>query len=351
MADAGCATPEPPVETQHAASLQHPRPGVQAGATAPGRPALLVHGGAWAIPDAECAAHREGLRQALDRGRSLLEAGAPALEAVTEVVALLEAQPAFDAGTGSVLDRSGRAQLDAGLMDGVTRRWGAVAHARRLAHPVRVARRLLEDDGQARLLVGAGAEAFAAEAGFDLVENEALIVARERERFQALRAAEGFHTSRAFSGEGTPSEDAPRGTVGCVALDDAGRLATATSTGGAPFTRPGRVGDTPLVGCGYFASDEAAASATGWGEAIAAVLLCGRAVDAVAAGATPQEAAQAGLERMAREVAGPGERGASGPATGGLIALDHEGRGGWAFSTPRMARGGWHAGAEAWAEV
>ncbi len=311
-------------------------------------PALLVHGGAWDIPHDETAAHVEGLTDALARGRSLLDAGASALETVAETVAVLEAHPAFDAGRGAVLDRSGQAQLDAGLMCGATLRWGAVAHVRRVGHPVRVARRLLEDDGQARLLVGAGAEAFAEEAGFDLVENETLIVARERTRFDRLRAAERFHTSRAFSGETGEVPKAPRGTVGCVALDDEGRLAAATSTGGAPYVRPGRVGDSPLVGCGYYADAEAAASATGWGEAIAAVLLCGRAVDAVAAGASPDAAAVAGLERMRQRVQGPGERGAAGPATGGLIVLDRHGRGGWAFTTPRMARGGWRSGGDPW---
>ncbi len=309
----------------------------------PGRPALLVHGGAWDIPLAETDAHLEGMIEALARGRTLLEAGASALDTVAETVAVLESHPAFDAGRGAVLDRSGQAQLDAGLMCGATHRWGAVAHVRRLAHPIHVARRLLEDDGQARLLVGAGAEAFAEEVGFDLIENEALIVERERERFAALQGADGFHTSQAFSGESHP-----RGTVGCIALDEQGRLAAATSTGGAPFVRPGRVGDSPLVGSGYYADTEAAASATGWGEAIAAVLLCGRAVDAVTAGSTPEGASAAGLDRMRQVVQGSGERGVAGAATGGLIVLDRHGRGGWAFTTPRMARGGWYSGGEPW---
>ncbi len=318
-------------------------PSASVEAPPPGGPALLVHGGAWDIPHGETAAHVEGLTDALARGRSLLEAGASALDTVAGTVAVLEAHPAFDAGRGAVLDRSGQAQLDAGLMDGATLRWGAVAHVRRIAHPVRVAHRLLEDDGQARLLVGAGAEAFAEEVGIELVANGTLVVERERERFAALRDTDAFHTSRAFSGEAYP-----RGTVGCVALDAAGALAAATSTGGAPFVRPGRVGDSPLVGSGFYADAEAAASATGWGEAIAAVLLSGRAVDAVAAGASPEAAAVAGLSRMRRDVRGPGERGTAGPATGGLIVLDRHGRGGWAFTTPRMARGGWRSGGAPW---
>lgn len=317
-----------------------------------GRPALLLHGGAWAIPDDETGAHRAGMTDALARGRMLLESGASALETVVETVAVLEAHPAFDAGHGAVLDRSGRAQLDAGVMAAPPLRWGAVANVRRLAHPIRVAHRLLGGDGQERLLVGTGAEAFAEAAGFELVDNETLIVERERARFARLRDDDAFHTSRAFSGgEAAAGDAAPRGTVGCVALDATGMLAAATSTGGAPYTRPGRVGDSPLVGAGYYADAHAAASATGWGEAIAAVLLCGRAVDAVAAGTAPEAAAVAGLDRMQRDMVGTGERGVAGPATGGLIVLDREGRGGWAFSTPRMARGGWRWGTDPWANV
>lgn len=323
-------------------------PAVAVPAPPPGSPALLVHGGAWAIPQEETAAHVEGLTLALVRGRDLLDGGASALETVVAVVAVLEDYPAFDAGRGAVLDRSGHAQLDAGVMCGATYRWGAVANVRRIANPVRVAHRLLEDDGQARFLVGAGAEAFAAEAGFDLVANETLVVDRERERFDRLQAEADFHTSQAFSGSSAAGDSAPRGTVGCVALDRAGRLAAATSTGGAPFTRPGRVGDSPLVGSGFYASEDAAASATGWGEAIASVLLCGRVVDAVTGGALSHEAAQVHLDRMGRLVQGPGERGVSGPATGGLIVLDRSGRGGWAFTTPRMARGGWRDGSDLW---
>jgi beta-aspartyl-peptidase (threonine type) len=314
----------------------------------PGRPALLLHGGAWAIPDDETAAHVEGMTEALACGRALLEAGRSALETVVETVAALEAHPAFDAGRGAVLDRSGRAQLDAGVMCGATLRWGAVANVRRLAHPIRIAHRLLDGDGQERLLVGPGAEAFAEEVGVELIENEALVVERERLRFARLRDESAFHTSRAFSGD---DPDAPRGTVSCVALDAEGRLAAATSTGGAPYTRPGRVGDSPLVGAGYYADGEAAASATGWGEAIVTVLLCGRTVDAVSSGATSEAAAVAGLDRMRRDVVGAGERGVAGPATGGLIVLDRQGRGGWAYTTPRMARAGWRWDSDPWVAV
>lgn len=306
-----------------------------------GRPAVLVHGGAWAIPPEETDAHLDGLRRALARARQLAERGASALDIVTETVAVLEAHPAFDAGRGAVLDRDGRPQLDAGLMDGPTLAWGAVANVRTVAHPVRLARALAEGDGQARLMVGEGAERYAAELGIPYVEPDRLVVARERDRWEHLRAAAGFHTSAAFSG------DAPRGTVGCVALDAEGRLAAATSTGGAPYTRPGRVGDSPIVGAGFWAGGTAAVSATGWGEAIATVQLCSRTADRVAEGETPEEASRQTMNAMRDRIQWPG----ASAATGGLITLDAQGRGGWAFTTPRMARGGWTPDGGPWAAL
>ncbi|MEM1056891.1 MAG: isoaspartyl peptidase/L-asparaginase [Bacteroidota bacterium] len=300
-----------------------------------------MHGGAWAIPREETDAHLDGLGRALARARQLAERGWSAMEIVVETVAVLEAHPAFDAGVGAVLDRDGRPQLDAGVMDGQSMAWGAVANVRTVAHPVRLAARVAEGDGQARLLVGEGAERFAAELGMPHVEPERLIVARERARYERLLEEQGFHTSRAFSGE------APRGTVGCVALDADGRLAAATSTGGAPFTRPGRVGDSPIVGSGFWADGHAALSATGWGEAISTVQLCARAGAEIERGLAPHEAAQQRLDAMREIVRWPGAT----AATGGLIALDRTGRGGWAFTTPRMARGGWTPEGGAWTSL
>lgn len=307
--------------------------GVVRGAVVGSGPMLLVHGGAWDIPSAEVEAHLDGLRRAVHVGRRALAAGRPALDVVTEVVAALEDHPAFDAGRGAVLDRDALPQLDAGVMDGETLRWGAVANVRTLPNPVRTARRLVDEDGQARLLVGEGAERFAAEAGERAVEPTSLIVDRERTRYDRLRAEYDFHTSQAFAGRH------PRGTVGCVALDAGGRLASATSTGGVPFGRPGRVGDSPIVGSGFYADRRAAASATGWGEPIATVQLCARACDAVAAGEALAEAAGRRLADMRESVRWPG----AADATGGLILLGAEGVGGWAFTTPRMARGWWSA--------
>ncbi len=308
-------------------------------------PCLLVHGGAWDIPDDACAAHRDGLRQAVARGRTLLEEGAPAVEVAAETVAVLEAHGAFDAGRGAMLNRDGVVRLDAGLMNGATLDYGAVIGVARIVQPIRVAHRLLvRSDGQARILTREGAEAFAEHEGFGLVDNDTLICERERARHAALQAeAKQHHTSHSF----LESAGAPRDTVGCVAKDRDRRLAAATSTGGTPFAPPGRVGDSPLPGAGFYANEHAAASATGWGEAIAAMALTVRSVDAAARGEAPEAAAR---QRLADMHAAIRNRDGDG-ATGGLIVMDASGRSAWAFTTPRMARAGWRAGEEPWVRV
>lgn len=298
-------------------------------------PAVLIHGGAWDIPDGALAEHRDGLARALRIAQRAVEAGRDALAVAVEAVAALEDHPAFDAGRGAVLDRDGQVQLDAGVMEGTSRRWGAVANVRGLPNPVRAARALLDAEGQARLLVGEGAERFAAEVGLPAVSPSALAVSRERERYDRLRAHPEFGTA-ALAGQ----MDVPRGTVGCVVRDADGRLAAATSTGGAPLTRSGRVGDSPIPGAGFLATPVGAASATGWGEAILTVQLCARAVDALASH-SPADAARQSLAEMAEAV-----RWSDASATGGLLLVDAAGRAGWAFSTPRMARAWWRPGEE-----
>ncbi|GAB5535337.1 MAG: isoaspartyl peptidase/L-asparaginase family protein [Rubricoccaceae bacterium] len=270
---------------------------------------------------------------AVHRGRQLLSRGASALDVVVEVAAILEGDPTFDAGRGSVLDRDGLPQLDAGVMDGSSLEWGAVAQVRELANPIRVARELLDHSGQARLLVGEGAHRFAAEHGIPAIRPSALIVERETARYERLLAES--------------EADAPRGTIGCVALDQEGRLAAATSTGGSPLARAGRVGDAPIVGAGFFADGAAAASSTGWGESILTVQLAARTCASVGAGFDPGESAQRELDVMESRV-----RWRNGMAsTGGIIVLGADGRGGWGFTTSRMARGGWAHGHDAWSAV
>ena len=289
-----------------------------------GRPLLLVHGGAWAIPDAMRAAHEAGVRAALNRGYALLEAGASAVEAVTAAVSVLEDDETFDAGRGAFLTRDGRVQLDALLMEGSTLRAGGVACVERLRNPIQAARLVLEKSPHV-YFVGAGAEEFAASHGMPLIENRELVVPREEANLREAqaRAAAGL-PDETFAG--FTSHD----TVGAVALDLQGNVAAGTSTGGTLNKAPGRVGDSSLIGCGCYADNESAAvSLTGWGEPIMKLVLGKWAVDRVQGGETPQEAAVDAIQYLSERLGGHG----------GIILMDRRGRVGLAHNTPSMAWG------------
>ena len=235
-------------------------------------------------------------------------------------IVVLEEDPIFDAGIGSHLNRDRRVQLDAVVMDGKTLNAGAVAAVERLRNPIRLARRVLEASEHI-FLVGAGAEQFAREQGMTLCDPEELTHVSERATWERCRVDE--HAAEHHVGHQS-------GTVGAVAMDRAGNLVAGTSTGGTCCKFPGRVGDSPLVGCGCYADIEAGAvSSTGWGEAIIKIVMAKAAVDFLRAGKSAQEAAEACVDLLARRARG----------TGGLILLDREGRPGFAYSTTRMAFG------------
>ena len=282
------------------------------------RLALVVHGGAWEIPADAAEACRAGVRRAAERGWAALERGGTALDACEQAVLALEDDPAFDAGVGSHLNRDGRVQLDAILMDGQTLKSGAVAGVERLRNPIHVARLVLERS-EHMLLVGPGAEQFAVEMGVSVCNPSELVIAREVERW--YKEKHEMQVGPALRARKT-------GTVGAVARDAAGSLAAATSTGGSPCKYPGRVGDSPLIGCGCYADNQTGAvSATGYGEHIMKVLLAKAASDRLAAGADPQAAAEQSLALLRERTEG----------TGGLIVVDKDGRLGAAFTTPHMA--------------
>jgi L-asparaginase / beta-aspartyl-peptidase len=301
-------------------------------------PALIVHGGAWDIPDDEVGPHQAGCRAALDAGWQVLERGGAALDAVEAAVRVMEDHPIFDAGVGSVLNRDGIVEVDAAVMDGMTLRSGAVAAVQRVQNPISLARRVLESE--VVLLVGQGAERFADQIGFPRCAHADLIVERELRRWQELRANAAHQAQDSFTrppGEvagargvvsgGAPLKG-PGDTVGAVAVDREGRLAAGTSTGGITNKPPGRVGDSPLIGAGLYADTQTAGcSTTGWGESIIKVLLAKTATDLVGAGHHPAEAARRAVDVLERRVGG----------LGGLILLDAAGRVGFAFNTPRMA--------------
>jgi len=284
-------------------------------------PVLVVHGGAWAIPDDMVEAHLNGTRQAIAAGWRVLEKGGLALDAAEEAVVVMENDEAFDAGRGSFLNREGKVQLDALIMDGATLRAGGVGCVEHIANPIRAARKVLSESPHV-YFVAEGAERFAQEHGISLCKNEDLIVPREVERLQALQAIAPGAKQELFAP--TISHD----TVGAVALDGEGNIAAATSTGGTLNKAPGRLGDSSLIGCGCYADNQSAAvSTTGWGEPIMKLVLAKWAADRVASGSMPQWVAAEAMNYLKDRVNGHG----------GIILLDSHGRFGLGHNTPRMA--------------
>src|SRR5262245_14702859 len=278
--------------------------------------AIVVHGGAWSMPEQARGAHRAGCLAAAEQGFSVLEAGGSALDAVVAAIELLEDDPTFDAWRGSVLSAEGHVQLDAGLMDGRTLQVGAVAGVQQVAHPIRLARAVLERSAH-HLLIGQGAERFARSQGMEPVDPDSFVVARERQRYADFLA-----------GRLGTADDFGHDTVGAVALDGDGQLAAGNSTGGVAFSLPGRVGDAPLPGVGYAADSRTGGVAcTGWGEHILRVGLATRALVAMERGASAEDAAGEALAVLEQRVQG----------RAGLIVLDRGGTVGLAHSTLCLA--------------
>ncbi|MDH3442629.1 MAG: isoaspartyl peptidase/L-asparaginase family protein, partial [Deltaproteobacteria bacterium] len=210
--------------------------------------------------------------------------------------------PLFNAGIGSTLNLLGKVEMDAAIMEGQSLRAGAVAAVSAIKNPVSLARRVLED-GRHIMLAGEGAILFARQIGFPECPPEALIVAGRKKSWLAKH-----------------------GTVGCVAYDAAGKIAVATSTGGVFDKLPGRVGDSPLLGCGTYADDFGGVSCTGNGEAIMRVVLAKSSLEILHNGADPQTAATQAVALLAEKTGG----------SGGLIIIDREGRIGYGRNTTHM---------------
>ncbi len=287
-------------------------------------PAIIVHGGAWDIPPELHADHLAGCRAAAEAGWAILAAGGAALDAVEAAVRSMEDHPVFDAGTGSHLNADGFVELDAGIMDGRTLMAGAVAAVRRVANPITVARRVLHDSPHV-FLASEGAERFAAAAGLPLCDPAGLVVERERRLWEERRRTDD---------EGRMTVDSGRAafgaadTVGAVALDAAGDLAVGNSTGGTFFKHPGRVGDTPIIGCGFYADNTmGAAACTGWGEQIMKTVLAKTTVDQIALLGNAPTAANVAIAYFRHRVGG----------LGGVICISPDGQIGLAHSTPYLA--------------
>lgn len=284
------------------------------------RPAIIVHGGASNWPDRYRDTARNGVDEAVRAGLAVLDAGGSALDAVVTSVHVLERDPLFNAGIGAVLTRARTFEMDASIMNGADLSFGAVAAMSDIVHPIDVARALM-DDGEHAMLCGEGAWAFARECGIEPSAYEELCTDRALARLERVAAAR--RDNRVDVGD--------PGTVGACAIDAAGHVAAATSTGGTTYKRVGRIGDTPICGAGTYADDRGgAASATGHGESIMRTVLGYRCVAHMRTGLDAWQAAWRTIEESTADIAG---------AQVGIICVDARGRLGAAHSTPGMPIG------------
>jgi len=283
---------------------------------------LVIHGGAGSMHphtlDAEVEKHsRAGLEAALEAGAAILDRRESAVDAVEASVRALEEDTCFNAGRGSVLTAEGHIELDAAIMDGRTRRAGAVSGLRTTRAPISLARTLL-DQGPHVFLSGKGADDFAREHGFEQVDNHWFEVAERRRQLDELLGSGGF------------DDEVKYGTVGAVAVDVDGHVAVATSTGGLTAKRWGRVGDSPLIGAGTYADNRSAAvSATGSGEYFIRAVAAHQLAERVRLGG---QSLQEALDAVLADIRTLGGK-------GGLIAVAPNGEAAWGFTTPAMYRG------------
>ncbi len=283
------------------------------------KPKLIVHGGAWSIPEEQHEVHIKGCYTAVERVYQHLEKGISALDAVESAVQVLEKDPTFDAGRGAFLNAEGEIELDAIICDGSSLAFGAVAAIKNVLHPVSAARLLIKYSEHC-FMVGDGAQRFLRDLQFPEVEVEALLTRQELDYYHKIKADPTFRTRKPF-------EPHPEGTVGAVALDIKGNLAAATSTGGTPRKLPGRVGDSPVIGAGAYADNQTGAvSATGFGESIMKVVLSKLVCDNFVQYNAVQ-AARLGIQVLQKRVNG----------LGGVIGINNKGEYGFFHNTQYMA--------------
>lgn len=293
---------------------------------------LLIHGGAGAIDRNRLTAEREQayrqvLSESLSAGHAALKAGGSSIDAVIAAIVVLEDSPLFNAGKGAVFSHEGRNELDASIMDGATRMAGAIAGVTTIRNPIRAAHAVMTQSEHV-MLIGRGAEAFAAGHGVDIVDPSYFYTQHRWDQLQKAIAKE--HVVRDHdmdSGRSLPNGDEKHGTVGAVALDRYGNLAAGTSTGGLTNKRYGRVGDSPIIGAGTYADNRSVAvSATGSGEMFIRTAAAFNTAAQVRLQQTPLAEA---ADRTLAEVAALG-------GDGGLIVLDVQGRFAMRFNTSGM---------------
>ena len=270
--------------------------------------AIIVHGGAHTISADKVEPHKAGCLRAVEAAAALLEKGGTALQAVETAIRILEDDPVFNAGFGSMLNSSGEAEMDAAIMEGSGLHAGAVACIQGVRHPISVAREVM--DTPHALLSGAGARRFAEERGCELCPPEEMVHDAMRAEWKASPRLRGSDT------------------VGAVALDHSGTFAAGTSTGGLMHKMPGRIGDSPLIGLGLYADNMAGGcSLTGDGESIMRLALAHRIITSMCNGEDADRAAEEAIAVMARRVGGEA----------GCIVLDRQGRVGCAHNADNLA--------------
>ena len=298
----------------------------------PGTYSLMVHGGAGALDnvkdDKTALRYLESIRRTLEHGRDVMELGGSALQAVEACAALLEDDPVFNAGCGSVLNENGKVEMDAAIMDGRNLAAGAVAAVNNIANPVQLAR-IVMTESEHVMLISEGAMRFADHCGMERVPEDYFYTT---ERVEQLRQARLKHKMMLDHDDtGGDTEDQKYGTIGAIARDPEGNLAAATSTGGIVNKRMGRVGDSPIIGAGVYADNETCAvSATGFGEDFMRSVIAKTISDFIyMKGMDATQATAAGIEYLVRKVGG----------RGGVIVIDKDGNCSCGFTTRKMIHG------------
>ena len=300
--------------------------------TTTGTYSLMVHGGAGALDNVKdnktALRYLESIRQVLEHGRNVMELGGSALQAVEACASLLEDDPVFNAGCGSVLNENGKVEMDAAIMDGRDLSAGAVAAVENIANPVQLAR-LVMTESEHVMLISEGAMRFADHQGMARVTEDYFYTPDRVEQLRQARLHHKIMLDHDDSEEDT--EDQKYGTIGAIARDQQGNLAAATSTGGVVNKREGRVGDSPIIGAGVYADNETCAvSATGFGEDFMRSVISKTISDFMfMKGMDAQQATEAGIEYLRRKVNG----------RGGVIVIDKDGNCSSGMTTKKMIHG------------
>ncbi|MGB5179909.1 MAG: isoaspartyl peptidase/L-asparaginase family protein [Gammaproteobacteria bacterium] len=300
---------------------------------------LMVHGGAGALDnvkdDKTAFRYLDSIRRTLEHGRDVMELGGSALQAVEACASLLEDDPVFNAGCGSVLNENGKVEMDAAIMDGRDLSAGAVAAVDNIANPVQLAR-LVMTESEHVMLIAEGAMRFADHCGMARVPEDYFYTTDRVEQLRQARLQHKIMLDHDDTEEDT--EDQKYGTIGAIARDPQGNLAAATSTGCIVNKRMGRVGDSPIIGAGVYADNETCAvSATGFGEDFMRAVISKTISDFIyMKGMDAKQATAAGIEYLVRKVKG----------RGGVIVIDHAGNCSSGFTTKKMIHGWIEKGAE-----